>query len=151
MGKMTGNKPHAFITGGNGAIGSNVAYRLVQEGYRVTISGRNEESLISIATGYDDISYVVFDITDPKATASTLAQAFPIDLAILNAGAYQPGPTSETTSAQFHQMMDVNYFGVVNCLLPLLEYMQEHGGHIAIVAFPCGVYRVTQCIWLWCQ
>ncbi|WP_420546769.1 SDR family NAD(P)-dependent oxidoreductase [Curvivirga sp.] len=135
---MPNKKLHALITGGSGAIGSHLAYALVAEGYHVTVAGRDEESLKRVANNNPHISYQISDVTDPIETASLVAKTLPLDIAILNAGAYQPGMTSQTTIDTFQHMMNVNFFGVVNCLPPLINHMKQHGGHIAIVGSLAG-------------
>ncbi|MTI08889.1 SDR family NAD(P)-dependent oxidoreductase [Curvivirga aplysinae] len=135
---MTQTKPHALITGGNGAIGAALARKLIQKGYRVTITGRDEKKLAAISETHPDMKHLVCDVTDPAATEKMIETSFPVDLAILNAGTYQPGQTSQTTLETFKHMMDVNYFGVINCLIPLIKHMKQHSGHIAIVGSLAG-------------
>ncbi|MDX1736923.1 MAG: SDR family NAD(P)-dependent oxidoreductase, partial [Alphaproteobacteria bacterium] len=63
------------------------------------------------------------------------------DLSILNAGDYNPGPVNQTNIDDFRRIMEVNYFGVLNCLLPLLNVAPPSGvSHIAIVGSLAG-YR----------
>ncbi|SCA56558.1 Short-chain dehydrogenase/reductase SDR [Candidatus Terasakiella magnetica] len=126
-----------WITGGGSGIGKALALRLVEEKYQVFISGRNMEKLVSV--GWGTIP-VLCDITNTKNVKNALDEIGPIDLAILNAGTYEPGPTINTSIENMYHAMEVNYFGTVNCIQALLPYMKKHGGHLAVVASLAG-YR----------
>ena len=63
-----------------------------------------------------------------------------VDIAILNAGTYEPGSTIDASMSCIRHAMEVNYFGTINCLKALLPKMTKQGGHIAVVASLAG-YR----------
>ncbi len=123
-----------WITGGGSGIGKALALSFAQEGWTVVISGRRSEILDAASALHPNIAALPCDVTDPQIVATCLNDIGPVDLAILNAGTYHPGPTSETSLADFHHMMAINYFGCLHCLQNLLPPMRQRGGHIAIVA-----------------
>ncbi|NVK20382.1 MAG: SDR family NAD(P)-dependent oxidoreductase [Methylocystaceae bacterium] len=126
-----------WITGGGTGIGKALALKLVKQGHKVYISGRNIEKLEAVGTGTIP---VVCDITNQDSVQAAVAKIGPVDLALLNAGTYAPGPTHETPIDQIRQAMEVNYFGTVHCLQAVLPVMKENGGHLAVVASLAG-YR----------
>jgi len=127
-----------WITGGGSGIGAALARQLNELGYKVYVSGRDENKLRNVEKG---IHPLVCDVTDPDQIARALAEIGVPDLAIFNAGAYEPGPTYKTDMVEFRRTMEVNYFGVLNCLHAVLPRMQERRkGHIGVVASVAG-YR----------
>lgn len=125
-----------WITGGGSGIGRALALRYVQAGDRVYVSGRDAQKLKDVPGAHP----IVCDITDMEQVKRVIAEMGSIDLAILNAGTYEPGAASETDVTQFRKTMEVNYFGTINCLTNLLPTMKRTGGHIGVVASLAG-YR----------
>lgn len=62
-----------------------------------------------------------------------------VDIAVLNAGTYEP-VTPETFSADvFREHLDVNFMGTVHCIEAVLPDMRRrHSGRIAVVASVTG-------------
>jgi short-subunit dehydrogenase len=64
-----------------------------------------------------------------------------IDMAVLNAGIYQPVNAAAFELSVYHQHMAVNYTGILNCLDGLIpEMVARKSGHIAFMASVAG-YR----------
>ncbi len=129
-----------WITGGGSGIGAALATHFAGKGSQVIISGRSQEALQKIAGQNCHISYQVCDITDRDQVHHVVADIMPLDLVILNAGAYQPGSSQATSFETYQYMMQVNYFGTLNCLQAVWPYFESTGGHIAINASLAG-YR----------
>ena len=73
-----------------------------------------------------------------RSIAGTLG---PIDLAVLNAGIWEPMSARNFSAAKAARSMAVNYLGIANGIEALLPAMLERGqGHIAMVASVAG-YR----------
>ena len=65
----------------------------------------------------------------------------PIDLAVLNAGVWDPMSATTFNAERIAATLSVNYTGIVNALEPLLrEMIGRRGGHLALVASIAG-YR----------
>ena len=135
---MVLERRHIWITGGGGAIGSQVAQLYAKKGWIVTISGRNMESLKKVAEHSPLIKIEPCDITQAGDVEDLICRLEKVDIALLNAGTYTPNPTSKTDLASIRDVMDVNYFGTVNCILALLDKMENTGGHIAVVGSLAG-------------
>lgn len=135
----------AWVTGASTGIGRELALRLTAEGVRVAVSARSAAVLEELALGAQTIMPVPLDVTQKSEVAEAhrrVAEAFgDIDLAILNAGIWQPMKASEYDAQKAMQSMEVNYLGIANVLEPLIPAMIKRGrGHIALVASVAG-YR----------
>lgn len=129
-----------WITGGGSGIGAALARIYAAEGWRTVISGRDEEKLKRVAEDVPNVQVAVCDVTVPDQVQTCADVHGPFDIAVLNAGTYEPGPTHATSTEKFRRIMDVNFFGVLNCVQALLPGMRVRGGRLAIVASLAG-YR----------
>ena len=142
---MTARWKTAWITGASTGIGREVALLLAAQGVRVAVSARGAEKLGELAKLSPLLLPVPVDVTNPQnvreAYARIRAELGPIDLAILNAGVWDPMGGDDYGAARAAQTMAVNYTGIANALEPLLQEMiARRGGHVALVASVAG-YR----------
>lgn len=128
-----------WITGGGTGIGAALALLMAKQGMTVFISGRRPDPLEKIASQHPNIHTQICDVTDPAMVAKALKEIGQLDGAILNAGAYDPGPTHQITPALFDTQMQVNYFGVIHACAALLPDFLTHGGHLVLVASLAGL------------
>ena len=106
----------ALVTGGNSGMGLCVAERLVAEGARVVLSGRNLATVEQAARRLGDPALGVVD-------AARRFGGGRLDVVFANAGTAAFGPIASTTEAQWDELMDVNLKGVyftVQKALPLM-------------------------------
>jgi len=127
-----------WITGGGSGIGKALALSFDDDGWDVIISGRDQKKLVAICGQSQNIRPIVCDITDSKDVSACINSIGILDLVILNAGDYSPGPTSQTSMAEFRKTMEVNYFGTINCIQAVLPGLKTHGGQLAVVASLAG-------------
>ena len=78
------------------------------------------------------------DVTDEPRMASTVAaiekDLGPIVLAVFNAGNYIATPGENLRVRDFRQSFEVNYFGIINGLVPVVERMRGASrGHVVLV------------------
>ncbi|MGD8688620.1 MAG: SDR family NAD(P)-dependent oxidoreductase [Gammaproteobacteria bacterium] len=139
----------AWITGGGTGIGRELALQLARHGWRVAVSGRTRSSLDEAVTAAGGLPGTlkgfVLDVTDEGAcrgTAAAIRGEWGIpDLAVFNAGMYEPFKLDRFTPELMRRHMEVNYMGTVNCLASILDDMRQRGsGHLAITASVAG-YR----------
>lgn len=135
----------AWITGASTGIGRELAIALARRGVKVAASARSADKLAELARLYPNIASLPLDVSDPAATqeaARTIAATLgPIDLAVFNAGTWEPMTARNFSAAKAARSMAVNYQGVVNGIEAVLPAMLERGaGHIALVASVAG-YR----------
>lgn len=132
----------AWITGGSSGIGMELAFELSRRGYKVAISARGFDVYDATAAGRPEAANIhkfPCDVTDAAQTVSVIREINeklgPIALAVLNAGTYIPMRGDKVDMEIFRKTYEVNYFGVLNGLLPLIDDMKGRGkGQIAITA-----------------
>lgn len=135
----------AWITGASTGIGRELAIKLAAKGVAVAASARSAPKLDELAASRSNILAVPLDVTSLEHTKQALevieARIGPVDLAVLNAGVWDPMPVAGYDAARALSSMAVNYGGIANMLEVLLPGMiARRRGHIAIVASVAG-YR----------
>jgi NADP-dependent 3-hydroxy acid dehydrogenase YdfG len=134
-----------WITGASSGIGAAIARELAAAGVTVAVSGRNPDTLGSVAAGHSALHPYVLDVTN----AADVAEVFerierergPVDLVLAAAGTYAPVSLARFTSAPFRQMYETNYLGVVHVLSAVLPaFRARRSGHVAWIASVAG-YR----------
>lgn len=124
------------ITGGNSGIGLATAHELVQQGARVAILGRNEQTLAAAQRTLGGSTLAVRgDVTRQEDLArffATIAQAVDkLDGLFVNAGQAAFASIDSVTTAQITDLFAVNFGGAVQTIqqgLPLLR----HGAAIVL-------------------
>ncbi len=136
-----------WITGASAGIGRQLAYQMVVEGYTVVGSARNADALSDLgkelagANGeFFSLPCDVTDIEGMQAAVDSIEKDHgPIRLAVFNAGNYWPTPGEAMDLDAYRKNYEVNLFGVLNGLVPVVERMKGHGkGQIALVASVSG-------------
>ena len=130
-----------WITGASSGLGRSLALQLAASGNRVIASARNEAELNKLAALDANIVPLVCDITDDKAIDVVRARLVEIsaqlDQVILNAGNCEYLDFPEPDWAAVRRVMEVNFFGTVNCVkiaLPLLRKSGNDRAHVVAVA-----------------
>ena len=141
---MSESRKKIWITGASTGIGKAVAEKFAKEGWKVAISARRGELLKNIAQDNNIFDYPL-DVTDEKKVGEVFKKILEdfknIDLCIFGAGTYEPKLEKEISQKQIRKTMEVNFFGVVNCIKAVEEYFKNiKNGHISIVSSIAG-YR----------
>ena len=129
----------ALVTGGNSGMGFEVARRLVAEGARVVLSGRNAATVERAAADLGPAALgVVADVArlaeiDRLVEATRAFAGGRLDVLFANAGTAAFGPVASTTEAQWDELMAVNLKGVYFTVQKALPLMGE-GGAIVLNA-----------------
>lgn len=126
---------HIVITGGSDGLGASLALQCTALGATVTIISRNydkldrivSQSILSSSSGR--MFSIVADVTDRSGIAQALEQAEnehgPIDLLFPCAGASIPGKLCDRSLSDFQKEMELNYFGTLYTIYPLLAKMKN--------------------------
>ena len=136
---------HILITGASSGIGASLCHGLARGGAKISALARRTDRLNQLAQQHPSLLPLTADISDKAQVTSAIAAASAhhgrIDIAILNAGIYQPVSASDWSDEVFRNHMDVNYMGMIyalGCLVP--EMLAHKSGHIALMASVAG-YR----------
>ena len=126
-----------LVTGGARGLGRATADVLVDEGARVVLSGRSEESLAAAAEALGDhASYVVADNADPGAPAALLAEARRrwgrVDGALVSVGGPPTGPVTAITDEQWTTSFEAVFLGAVRMAREVAAALGD-GGSLALV------------------
>src|SRR5260370_18791544 len=107
----------ALITGGNSGIGLATARLFIDEGARVAIAGRNEETLRSAADSLGPTAFAiradVTDAADRERMFSQVKQRFgALDILFANAGRSAATPLGDTEIAVFAKQVQLTFISV---------------------------------------
>jgi len=155
--RLTGNRNRfsypgrvAIITGGSRGLGLLMARQLRKKGARVALLARNREELVRAKELLGDSSSVLTIACD-VAEQTLVRQAIEIvahhfgriDMLINNAGVMQVGPLEHMAYGDYHQAMNVHFWGALHCTEAVLPYMrQRHCGRIVNIASIGGLIAV---------
>lgn len=136
-------RQRVLITGISKGIGQAVAKELANQGYIVLGTCRHPESVSDKIQG---VTYLSLDLTNEDSIRACAADAGQIDILINNAGQSQIGSAEETTVADYKEMFQINFFGMVQLTSLLIPYMREQrSGKIIntgslMASFPIAYY-----------
>ncbi len=128
----------AVITGGNSGIGLATAKLFAQEGAKLTITGRNQDTLAKAVAeiGHDTLG-VVSDTANLKeidALYEEVNHKFgKIDVLVVNAGVFIAAPLADFTEEMFDQTSDINFKGAFFSVQKALPYLND-GASIIITS-----------------
>lgn len=126
-----------LITGGSRGLGLAVAEEFAQAGCKIAICARDEQDLLRARQHLEqlgaEVCAVVCDVSrneEVEHLISTVQQQLgPIDVLVNNAGVIAAGPLQSQTLQDFHEAMDVMFWGSVHPTLAVLPQMlsRNHG------------------------
>ena len=140
---MSENQKKIWITGASSGIGKAVAEKFAKEGWKVAISARRKEILDQMSD--NNIFSFPLDVTNEencKNTFKEILQKFNhVDICFFCSGTYDPNKEKEMNIEQNKFVMNVNYFGTLNCVKAVEKYFKEQQqGQLSIVSSIAG-YR----------
>jgi NAD(P)-dependent dehydrogenase (short-subunit alcohol dehydrogenase family) len=132
----------ALVTGGSSGLGLQMARELADEGARLVICARGEDELQRAGEDLEargaEVLAIQCDVgnrEDVRHMIATAVEQFgSIDLLICNAGVIQVGQFQSMEAEDFHEALDIMFFGALYPILEVLPHMRERGeGRIALV------------------
>ena len=134
-----------LITGASSGIGSLLAEQVSDLGAITILTGRNEQRLtLTLEKISGRAAIYVMDVQNLANIESTVdhivATYGKIDILINNAGYGKFDRIEDLSVAEYEQMMDTNYMGIVRCTKAVLPIMERAGsGHIVNIASLAGM------------
>jgi NAD(P)-dependent dehydrogenase (short-subunit alcohol dehydrogenase family) len=132
---------HALVTGAARGIGQAIALALSGEGARLTLVGRNSETLESTAAacreaGAEDVRCIALDLTDREALATFCRDEVPaFEVLVNNAGCAPSAPIERHTDEQWDDSMALNAYAPFALCRAALPAMVGRGrGRIVNIA-----------------
>jgi NAD(P)-dependent dehydrogenase (short-subunit alcohol dehydrogenase family) len=150
-----------IITGANRGIGLETALAFAGAGYKVFATMRNPDSATVLKQKIKEeslsISVSAMDVNADESVKSCidaiLQENGSVDVLVNNAGIERHGSVEELSMADFKDVMETNYFGVLRCTKALLPSMRKNrNGCIINVASiagriantPLGAYNASK-------
>jgi 3-oxoacyl-[acyl-carrier protein] reductase len=144
---MSNNIHTALITGGTKGIGLGVAQVLIQNGIRVCITGRDEDSVHNVVAHLNSLVPdaaigVQSDVRDfdsqQKAVETVLGKWGRLDYFIANAGVGHFAGIEQLTFEQWHETIDINLTGVFYSAKASVEALKKTQGFFITIASLAG-------------
>ena len=128
----------AFIAGGSGGIGSQIAKQFVENGCTVVISGTNESKLKSICQECgEQCTYLVVDLSNIASMKEAIARFLQtaenrIDILVNAAGVHGPADFWTVTESDYDEVMNINLKAAFFLSQQFAAYMRDNQikGHI---------------------
>lgn len=136
------------ITGASSGIGEAMAREYSKMGAKVVLGARREEELKRVA---DDITaaggavaYAACDVVSEEECKRLIDTAIDnfggIDVLICNAGLSMRALFDECDLKVLHRLMDVNFWGTVNCTKYALPWLQKSKGSLVGISSVAGIH-----------
>ena len=135
----------AYITGGTKGIGYGIAESLLEQGMKVAISGRSQESAdeaVKSLNKPDKVLGLASDVSklddEKKAVAAILDKWGQLDVVMANAGVGHFAPIDELEDEKWHQMINTNLNGVYHTLKASVDALKKSEGYYMTLASLAG-------------
>jgi|TARA_Y100000814_G_scaffold7985_1_gene6912 short-subunit dehydrogenase len=134
-----------WITGASSGIGKSLALKFANEGWQVAASARREDLLNQLSESNQNISPFPLDVTSRENCEEIFEKIKnkfeSIDTCFFSTGTWDPKKEKEIDIDQMKKVMEVNFFGTLNCIKAVEMYFKEKkNGNISIVSSIAG-YR----------
>ena len=139
------NKKIIWITGASTGIGKALAIKFAKNGWIVAASARREELLKKLTEINENINSYPLDVTkidNCKSIAQLIIKDLgKIDICVFGTGMHDPTSEKKFNLKKIREIMEVNYFGTMNCINSIYEYFsKKKSGQISIISSVAG-YR----------
>ena len=134
------------VTGAAGGIGRAVAQRFAEDGARVALLDLDgpalERTAEELRAAGAEVTAHLCDVRDAAACQAiirrVIAEAGGIDVLVNNAGIAHRSLLAETDPLVIRRVMEVNFFGAVNCTTAALASLSARRGMIVAVSSVAG-------------
>ena len=127
----------ALVTGGSSGIGLAIAAKLLSEGCKVAISGRDKAKLDAAVATIPDARGFAADVREPAQVArlvdDVIAAYGRIDIVVSNAGTHLPGRMEDVETEALARHIDTKVLGAWELAKRVAPHMRKQGGGRFIV------------------
>jgi len=128
----------ALVTGGSTGIGAAIAKKLAEDGFKVLITGRNENTLTESAAQHENIDWIVSDVSkhdDVTKTVTHINNTYKrLDVLVNNAGVATPIPFEQISMEHYDDIFNINVRGLIDMTQTSLALLKESKGNIINIA-----------------
>jgi len=142
-----------LVTGSTGGIGLAIATALAGEGAEVIINGRTDdrvaEAIEKIRAKHARAKLRAFagDLSQVEAVTEVVSRFREIDILVNNLGVYEPKTFDKLTDADWHAIIETNFFSGVRLSRAYLPVMLNHNwGRIIFISSESGVQTPVEMI-----
>ncbi|MFI3331521.1 MAG: SDR family oxidoreductase [Rikenellaceae bacterium] len=136
------------VTGASSGIGLALCYEFASRGAKVVMGARSEEKLeqdcAKIKATGAEVVYQKVDVkseTECQVLIQKAVDSFGgVDVLVCNAGISMRALFDDLQLKVLHELMDVNFWGTVNCVKYALPYIQRSKGSIVGVSSVAGIH-----------
>ncbi|HKG08539.1 MAG TPA: SDR family oxidoreductase [Pedobacter sp.] len=135
----------ALVTGGTKGIGFGVAQSLLQQGYKVAVTGRSQSTADEAADKlkvFGDAIGIAADVKSLESQTATVQTVLDkwgqLDVLIANAGVGHFAPIDELSADQWHDTIDTNLTGVFFSIKAALDALKISKGYIITISSLAG-------------
>ena len=136
------------ITGASSGIGEAMAREYSKMGAKVVLGARREEELKRVADDIKaaggEVAYAACDVVSEEECKRLIDTAIDnfggIDVLICNAGLSMRALFDECDLKVLHRLMDVNFWGTVNCTKYALPWLQKSKGSLVGISSVAGIH-----------
>lgn len=141
---------HVVITGGSSGLGLALAKEVAARGAMVTLIARNKEKLetakAEIIKAGGRAHVFSANVSDMESITETFkkitAEVGPPDILINSAGILREGYFDKIPIETFKEIIEINYFGVLNSVNAALPFIIKQKGRIVNIASVAGLMGV---------
>lgn len=137
----------AVVTGGSSGIGKAIARRFADEGAKVIITGRHEDTLKKAAAYSDSIDYLVLDMTAKDAPQTVLDHLNSkydgqLDILVNNAGWCPIEPLPTITDKDYDAAFNLDVKAVVLLTVKVLDLLEKSKGNVINISSIGGEHGI---------
>lgn len=147
MNEIESSQPVALVSGASGGIGESICRHLIDNGYRVAATARNQQRLQALAQTLGDRLYpLLLDVTDAAAIRSinsVLPAEFSSPAVLINNAGHDVGGRrlfDQGSADQWCDIIETNVQGMIRLTHALIDGMLARGhGHIVNMGSIAGL------------
>jgi len=137
MSATVGDTRNYVILGSTGSVGSELSRRLIKDGYKVMLGGRDQEKLNQLSTELDSPKCRI-EASEPQTIDECLKQAEAnfgcVDGVVNCIGSVLLKPAHLTSDEEWAQTLSVNLTSAFITVRSAAQVMRKNGGSVVLIS-----------------